>query len=104
MNYVFVYGTLKANHGNHRLLETSNFIRNSKIKGSLWEVSVFPGYKLEGDGTVYGEIYEVSDETLQRLDFLEGYSEDRNDNMYNRVLVETLDDFHEKVYTYVWNE
>lgn len=83
---VFVYGTLKRGIHNHRLLETSDFI------GEAYTVDTFRMYQtgfpvlfLSDDPnarSVFGEVYDVNDETLARLDQLE--SEGR---MYDRKKV-----------------
>lgn len=75
---VFVYGTLKEGFGNHRLLEGCRLVsRFAELQGPFRMVSLhaFPGVirdKKVG-GTIYGEVYEVDEETLQGLDTLEGH-------------------------------
>ncbi len=72
---VFVYGTLKKGFGNHYLLENSKFIGRAKTKEK---------YKMTANGIpfvskskavshIIGEVYEVDDETLEKLDFLEDH-------------------------------
>ena len=74
---VFTYGTLMRGHGNNRILRHSKFIG----KGVLYRyrlytlVTAYPGIKPHHDKPrecVIGEVYEVNDETLKRLDVLEG--------------------------------
>lgn len=92
---VFVYGTLKAGQGNHPALSA----RKSKFIGNA--VSVSPlvvldcGFPVVFDGPFYnfeqlqliGELYEVSDECLASLDYLE------NDGvMYSRRMTTFRDD------------
>ena len=84
MNIVFVYGTLKEGEGNHRLLETAEFIREDQLKGwDMYSLGGFPAIT-QGSGEIYGELYAVDDATMQRLDVLEGYP-----SFYNRMLVKT---------------
>lgn len=71
---VFVYGTLKRGHGNHRVLERggARFVGPDRIAGTMHDYGAFPVVTLAGAGSVHGEVYEVTAETLQRLDILEG--------------------------------
>ena len=85
-SYVFVYGSLRKGFGNHRLLENSKFLGYGKTKEK---------YSLYADGIPYvvkepltqikGEIYQVDDETLHRLDQLEGHPE-----FYKRELIDVI--------------
>ena len=75
---VFVYGTLKRGHGNHRLLESSTFLGKAQTTGKWTMVGTgmpFP-YLLKYDeangGNVLGEVYEVDGNTYADLDNLEG--------------------------------
>ena len=72
--HLFVYGTLKKGGGNHHFLESSKFIQHYKLKGhALVDLGHgFPYMIQDKDSSVYGEIYEVSEETLERIDLLEG--------------------------------
>ena len=80
---IFVYGTLKKGYRNHRLLEGSNFIGEGRISGyDIYDLGSFPGI-IGGTGEVLGELYEINQETLKRVDRLEseGY-------LYSRLPVE----------------
>lgn len=81
---VFVYGTLKRGHHNHRLLEAgrARCLGAGRIAGTMHDLGAFPAVALSGDGTVHGEVYEVSAETLRALDRLEG-----TPNFYQRTRV-----------------
>ena len=71
---VFVYGTLKRGYGNHRILEggRARFVGTERISGAMHDYGAFPAVTLAAAGTVHGEVYEVTPETLRRLDVLEG--------------------------------
>ena len=85
---VFVYGSLKKGLDNFHVLETSTFIGRALVNGVLYDLGFFPGM-VPGNQCVEGEVYEVSPETLLRLDLLEGFREDRDPaaNFYNRKTV-----------------
>jgi len=79
MNLVFVYGSLKKGFSNHRLLSTSEFVSKGTVHDAeLYSLGGFPAL-VSGGGSVEGELYEVSPETLRNLDMLEGHP-----NFYRR--------------------
>lgn len=88
MHRVFVYGTLKKGYGNNRLL------MDSALKGTALTCDEydlrncgFPYLIKESLATkrqVVGEVWEVDDATLERLDRLEGVKY----NHYDRVKLE----------------
>jgi gamma-glutamylcyclotransferase (GGCT)/AIG2-like uncharacterized protein YtfP len=74
---VFVYGTLRR--GDARSMSSrfpsSKFIADATVSGSLYDLGAYPGLLLnESDSPVTGEVYEVDDETLKRLDEFEASS------------------------------
>lgn len=76
MTKVFVYGTLKQGYGNHRLLTGAKFLGEFTTKQPFnLRDGGFP-YAVrnqeENNGLVKGEVYEVDDDILQQLDWLEG--------------------------------
>jgi len=96
---VAVYGTLKQGHGNHRLLTDSKFLGKASVKGRMYHLGGFPGVRLDEPGTVQVELYEVDNDTLRRLDRLEGYREGAADNnFYTREIVETDTEEHVSIY------
>lgn len=89
MKVVFVYGTLKKNQSNHRLLNNAKFIGEATTidKFVLVDFGSFPTLaKPEKNMTgysIHGEVYELNN--FDRLDQLEGfYKVDHPDNYYNR--------------------
>lgn len=80
---VFVYGSLLSGLSNHRLLNGSRLIGAGRAAGGFRMVSFggYPGVYGWDDGTdLPGELYEVTAETLQRLDRLES-----NGSFYQRA-------------------
>jgi gamma-glutamylcyclotransferase (GGCT)/AIG2-like uncharacterized protein YtfP len=73
-NKLFVYGTLMG--------ALPGASRAASIRGSLYHLGGYPGVKLDGKGTVLGQVYEIeSDEQLQSLDRYEG-----TPNLYTREI------------------
>lgn len=88
---VFVYGTLKAGHANHRLLENSQaeFVGYDSVTGNfrMTDMIGFPGIfrpheneNLPKDdmgntipGKMKGEVWAIEPEGLMSLDLLEGH-------------------------------
>jgi gamma-glutamylcyclotransferase (GGCT)/AIG2-like uncharacterized protein YtfP len=74
---VFVYGTLRR--GDARAMSirfpNSRFIADAKVSGSLYDLGAYPGLLLnESNSLVIGEVYEVDDEILNKLDDIEASS------------------------------
>jgi len=68
---VFVYGTLLQEIGRASVLDGSTCLGPAIITASLYNLGDCPGITND-KGTVVGELYEVSPETLQQLDNIEG--------------------------------
>lgn len=105
---IFVYGTLKRGFHNHKCLGDSKFLTGAVLMDfEVYDLPYgFPGIKPKNGRGVFGEIYEVSEEQLPRVDMLEGYREDSpQTSMYLRIKAVALtdDDTLEEVYTYMWN-
>jgi gamma-glutamylcyclotransferase (GGCT)/AIG2-like uncharacterized protein YtfP len=82
---VFVYGTLKQGHGNHRLLRESKLLGecNTPPAFEMINMGAFPG-AVRGKEELQGEVYEVDEHTMERLDMLEGYPQ-----FYGREIIPT---------------
>ncbi|WP_048812410.1 gamma-glutamylcyclotransferase family protein [Methanobrevibacter ruminantium] len=69
---VFVYGTLMNGESNHHFLENSNCLGASTVEGyQMYNVGWYPAI-VPGDGMIIGELYEVPQEDMARIDMLEG--------------------------------
>lgn len=73
---VFVYGTLRHSHDNHQLLERAHYYG---IGQTLKDYSMYitGGYPYvvgtEPRYPIVGELYGIDDETLEKLDKMEGH-------------------------------
>lgn len=102
MHKVFVYGSLLSGMGNHGLLSDSKKLGDTKSPEGfdMLDLGYFPGI-VKGEGKVMGEVYEVDDNTLIRLNRLEGYREMAPESgLYNRMEIDT--EFG-KAFVYVYN-
>lgn len=72
---VFVYGTLKYGESNSYILRNSIFVGTFKTdpKYNLHDLGPFPAVVPDGNVSVIGEVYLVDNDTMEKLDFLEGY-------------------------------
>ena len=98
--YVFVYGTLKKGFENEHFLSSAKFIGKGITKSKFPMVSIIKAYPYvindEGYGhNIQGEVYEIDDKILKRLDALEGYPEhydrkstmiDVDSNLYKTII------------------
>lgn len=84
-DFVFVYGTLKSGQGNNRVLGASELLGDASVIGALFDYGPYPVYAPAGDDIVWGEVYRVDSETLERLDHLEGEG-----YLYKRMITEAI--------------
>ena len=82
---VFVYGTLKSGFWNHYLLDGCEFAGDAVTVPTYKMIeNGFPVIRPDPNGKpLAGEIYDVDDETLARLDQLE-----REGSSYDRKLID----------------
>ncbi len=73
LRYVFVYGTLRR--GEQRdinlLLPTPAFVGDGKTSGVLYDLGAYPGVRLGGSQSVYGEVYQIAPSLERQLDEIE---------------------------------
>ena len=74
--YVSVYGTLRPGFGNNRLLNTSEHLGTGKtVEKYTLRASGIPFVSKEPLHNVVVDVYKVDNDTLDRLDGLEGHPE-----------------------------
>ena len=74
---VFIYGSLRRDCPQSMSIRfpKAQFIADGKVSGRLYDLGAYPGLQLDESGSlVTGEVYEVDDETLSRLDDFEAAS------------------------------
>lgn len=91
---VFVYGTLRKGCGNHGLLYNATSVGKARLNATMYSFGHIPYVSLmnpEPESYVHGEVYEIDEFTLTRLDYLEGYREgNAESSFYNRSLVRVV--------------
>lgn len=88
-NKVFVYGTLKKGNTLRGLdrFGDAEFVGEAKTTDShyhMYSLGAFPAVTMNGDSAVSGEVWEVTAQTLESLDQIEGYPD-----FYTRSVIET---------------
>lgn len=74
---VFIYGSLRRGGPGAMSIRfpNSKFITDAKVSGSLYDLGAYPGLLVnESNSMVIGEVYEVDDELLKKLDEFEASS------------------------------
>ena len=98
---VFVYGTLKSTEG------ASFFLGGAKSLGkyetvpefSLYNLYSYPAVKQGGNTSIKGEVYEVTDEILSKLDAYEGHP-----SLYKREEIQLTTDEFDSVFMYIYQD
>lgn len=102
---VFVYGTLREHESNHTLLKDAVCLaKQCWTFGVLYDTGLgYPAMMTGKKTRVYGELYEVNEEQLKKLDWLEGYEAEGISNEYDRI-TQTIytDSTSEQAYVYVF--
>lgn len=111
--FLFTYGTLMQGFDNpfaERLSTQSRFAGHGYFSGMLYQISWYPGavYDEKGTSRVYGEVYQLSNESAlwKELDEYEDVLEDENASLYlRRTVPVTLTDLSViSCWTYLYNQ
>jgi gamma-glutamylcyclotransferase (GGCT)/AIG2-like uncharacterized protein YtfP len=100
---VGVYGSLREGLSNHRVLSNSKLIGTFQTlpEYTMYDLGSYPGVKPEGNTSLFIEVYNVSENTLDKLDTLEGYhSYESPNNYYDR---RRIDSPYGEMYIYYYN-
>lgn len=94
MHYVFVYGTLRKGDCRFNVLDGCECLHEEAFVDGFEMLNLggFPGI-VPGNGRIVGEIYEVDEGVLARLDAIEGYRED--DPKHSLYIRQEVDAFYD---------
>ena len=73
-HFVFVYGSLRRGNTGAMSVRFPNatYLTDARVRGRLYDMGEYPGLMLDGEASIVtGEVYEVDDDTLSRLDEFE---------------------------------
>jgi gamma-glutamylcyclotransferase (GGCT)/AIG2-like uncharacterized protein YtfP len=73
-HFVFVYGSLRRGNAGAMSVRfpEASYVAEGKVRGRLYDLGAYPGLLLDSSASmVTGEVYEVDDDTLRRLDQFE---------------------------------
>ncbi|WP_102349325.1 gamma-glutamylcyclotransferase family protein [Bacillus sp. Marseille-P3661] len=86
---VFVYGTLLVDESNHHVAKPYlHSVEPGIVKGFLYTVGPYPALLADPNGMeIKGEWFTVDAVGLKRMDELEGYHENRDQNYYERIII-----------------
>ncbi|MDA1590080.1 MULTISPECIES: gamma-glutamylcyclotransferase [unclassified Bacillus cereus group] len=87
MHHVFVYGTLRKEQTNVHYMQGAICIADKAwTYGKLFDTNEgYPAMTYSREEKVYGEVYEVNDEILHKLDELEEYTGNAETDLYDRI-------------------
>ncbi len=88
--FLFVYGTLKRGGKYHDYLEEAELVEEQAVaKGTLYDTGMgYPALVLTGASLVKGEIYDIPDVLWPALDYLEDYSGNPENDLYDKVTIQ----------------
>ena len=104
---IFVYGTLSKGMTRSSVLVKSKFLGLGFIEGLLYDLGAYPGI-VEGNNSVYGELYEIDTTKVKELDRIEGYSSEHEyQSLYKRKEVNVIlinNGSQERAHAYFFNQ
>lgn len=92
--FVFFYGTLMAGFDRRRragIDEKLTYRGRGSVRGSLFDLGIYPAAVPATEGVIWGEVYEMADPAavLTALDDIEGYRQDDPDkSLYARAVAQ----------------
>jgi gamma-glutamylcyclotransferase (GGCT)/AIG2-like uncharacterized protein YtfP len=101
---VGVYGSLRKDLHNHKILGNSKLIGtfNTIPEYTMYDLGTYPGIVPDGNTSIFIEVYDVSETVLDKLDTLEGYHTfNSTHNHYNRRKIESP---YGEMYIYFYND
>jgi len=105
---IFVYGTLLKGQKRESVLANSKYIGPAIMnQAEMFDLGAYPGIT-KGNGIVIGELYDITEKTMQIIDRIEGYNENNlADSLFIRKEVEAckfIDGKFVNVFSYFYND
>jgi len=103
IDYLFVYGTLRSAFENRHAVQLrteAQLVGPATVRGSIFGLGSYPGYRPEPDGEVHGEVYRLTD-AAPLLAFFDDY--EGSDYTRVRVQVSTGQCSGELTWIYQYN-
>lgn len=109
MHTVFVYGTLRRDQSNHRLLREAQYLGEARLRERgeeqphMFSLGGFPAvvfqepHPIQPPEPIVGELYSVTIDQFRALDRLEGYP-----NFYGRTVVRPINEQGEVVSAWMY--
>jgi len=84
MRVMFFYGTLMRELSRAFMLKECEFLGLGVASGRLFDVGEFPALQ-QGAGRVLGELFQVPDQIVEKIDLLEGFDKNNPaDSIFQR--------------------
>ncbi|WOA61166.1 gamma-glutamylcyclotransferase family protein [Bacillus mycoides] len=103
MHHVFVYGTLRKEQTNAHYMQGATCIADvAWTYGKLFDTNEgYPAMICSNEEKIYGEVYEVNSDVLQKLDELEEYTGNAESDLYDRI-TQTIYFWDIEIHAYVY--
>ncbi|MEA1010584.1 MULTISPECIES: gamma-glutamylcyclotransferase family protein [Bacillus cereus group] len=103
MHHIFVYGTLRNGQTNAHYMQGATCIAEEAwVYGKLFDTNEgYPAMICSNEEKVHGEVYEVNDDVLQKLDELEEYTGNAETDLYDRI-TQTVYVADREIHAYVY--
>jgi len=94
---LFVYGTLREGQSRNNVFRDAEYIgvRKTKPHYTMYSLGAFPALSTLGNTEIVGDVYKVSDYTLEVCDMIEGHP-----SFYQRLPIELQDESIEEPLAY----
>lgn len=88
---IAVYGSLRKGLSNHGIIQEALYIGEftSEPVFKMYDLGAYPAITHGGNSSIEFEVYAVNEQELEKVNSLEGFHEDRDDNYYSRAIIKS---------------